>query len=78
MTERERAAYEQALRGHIAGTPAEALAELTAALERAGADEYLVTTSTYDRTALLESYRLLAVQAGLGRNRVDRCWTMRA
>ncbi|MFB7620381.1 LLM class flavin-dependent oxidoreductase [Kitasatospora sp. NPDC056181] len=60
MTERERAAYEQSLRGHIAGTPRQAAAELTALMARTGADEFLVTTSTYDRAALLDSYRLLA------------------
>ncbi|MFG3054639.1 MsnO8 family LLM class oxidoreductase [Kitasatospora sp. NPDC048239] len=60
MSPRERAAYQQALGGHIAGTPAQAAAELRALMERTGADEYLVTTSTHDRAALLDSYRLLA------------------
>ncbi|WP_395298770.1 MsnO8 family LLM class oxidoreductase [Kitasatospora hibisci] len=65
MTPRERSAYQEALRGHIAGTPARAAAELAALVERTRADEYLVTTSTYDRAALLDSYRLLAEAAGL-------------
>ncbi|MFD0277626.1 MsnO8 family LLM class oxidoreductase [Kitasatospora sp. NPDC127111] len=67
MTARERTAYEDALRGHIAGTPEQAAAELAALVERSGADEFLVTTSTYDRAALLDSYRLLADAMGLGR-----------
>ncbi|GAA2828527.1 LLM class flavin-dependent oxidoreductase [Kitasatospora aburaviensis] len=66
MTPRERAAHQEALRGHIAGTPARAAAELAALVERTRADEYLVTTSTYDRGALLDSYRLLAEAVGLG------------
>ncbi|MFJ3792736.1 MsnO8 family LLM class oxidoreductase [Kitasatospora sp. NPDC090091] len=65
MTPRERAAFQEALRGHIAGTPARAAAELAALVERTRADEYLVTTSTYDRAALLDSYRLLAEAVGL-------------
>ncbi|WP_121178824.1 MsnO8 family LLM class oxidoreductase [Streptomyces sp. 1114.5] len=64
MSERERSAYEQSLKGHIAGTPEQAAAELAALVERTGADEFLVTTSTYDRTALLDSYRLLAEAVG--------------
>ncbi len=64
MSERERSAYEQSLKGHIAGTPEQAAAELAALVERSGADEFLVTTSTYDRTALLDSYRLLAEAVG--------------
>ncbi|MEV7773935.1 LLM class flavin-dependent oxidoreductase [Kitasatospora sp. NPDC086791] len=64
MTARERTAYEQSLTGHIAGTPEQAAAELAALVERSGADEFLVTTSTYDRTALFDSYRLLAEAVG--------------
>ncbi|WP_416874554.1 MsnO8 family LLM class oxidoreductase [Kitasatospora sp. SC0581] len=64
MTVRERAAYEQSLKGHIAGTPEQAAAALLALVERSGADEFLVTTSTYDRAALLDSYRLLAEAVG--------------
>ncbi|WSL74349.1 LLM class flavin-dependent oxidoreductase [Kitasatospora sp. NBC_01266] len=65
MTARERAAYQKALDGQIAGTPQQAVAELRALLERTGADEFLVTTHAHDRTALLDSYRLLAEAAGL-------------
>ncbi len=65
MGARERTAFEQALTGHIAGTPDQALDALTGLLERTGADEFLVTTSTYDRAELLTSYRLLAEAAGL-------------
>ncbi|MFE2110805.1 LLM class flavin-dependent oxidoreductase [Kitasatospora sp. NPDC059463] len=65
MTPRERAAFEQALTGHLVGTPGRAVAELAALMERTGADEFLLTTSTYDRTELLDSYRLLAEAAGL-------------
>lgn len=65
MAPRERTAFDQALAGHIAGTPARAVADLAALLERTGADEFLVTTSTYDRAELLTSYRLLAEAAGL-------------
>ncbi|MEU1290346.1 LLM class flavin-dependent oxidoreductase [Kitasatospora sp. NPDC005856] len=64
MTPRERAAFEQSLKGHIAGTPEQAVAELAALVERSGADEFLVTTSTYDRAELLDSYRLLAEAFG--------------
>ncbi|MFD5434505.1 LLM class flavin-dependent oxidoreductase [Kitasatospora sp. NPDC127067] len=64
MTARERAAFEQSLKGHIAGTPEQAAAELAKLVECSGADEFLVTTSTYDRTALLDSYRLLAEAVG--------------
>ncbi|MGM1062822.1 MsnO8 family LLM class oxidoreductase [Saccharothrix sp. Mg75] len=60
MTARERAYFEQALRGHVHGTPPEVAESLTALVGRTGADEVLVTTSTHDREALLTSYRLLA------------------
>ncbi|WP_367137507.1 MsnO8 family LLM class oxidoreductase [Saccharothrix sp. HUAS TT1] len=60
MTERERTRFEQALHGHVHGTPSEVAKALDALVDRTAADEVLVTTSTYDRTALLDSYRLLA------------------
>ncbi|QFZ22196.1 MsnO8 family LLM class oxidoreductase [Saccharothrix syringae] len=60
MTDRERAAFEQALRGHLFGTPHEVGEALDALVARTGAAEVLVTTSTHDRDALLTSYRLLA------------------
>ncbi|MFE7561695.1 LLM class flavin-dependent oxidoreductase [Kitasatospora sp. NPDC057500] len=65
MTPRERTAFEQSLDGHLAGTPERAAADLAALMERTGADEFLLTTSTYDRAELLTSYRLLAEAAGL-------------
>lgn len=68
LSPRERAAYQQALDGHIAGTPTQAAAALGALMRRTGADEFLVTTSTYDRTALLDSYRLLAQAVGLAQD----------
>ncbi|MFE9248930.1 LLM class flavin-dependent oxidoreductase [Streptomyces sp. NPDC007088] len=65
MGGRERALFEEALRGHVSGTEEEVAARLEKLLERSGADEYLVTTSTYDREALTGSYRRLARVAGL-------------
>ncbi|MFI9010682.1 LLM class flavin-dependent oxidoreductase [Actinosynnema sp. NPDC053489] len=60
MTDRERALFEQSLRGHVHGTPTEVAKALDALVDRTGADEVMVTTSTYDREAMDESYRLLA------------------
>lgn len=60
MTDKERGFYESGLTGHIAGTPEQVAGELEALLEETEADEVLVTTSTHDREALLDSYRLLA------------------
>ncbi|NUT46148.1 MAG: LLM class flavin-dependent oxidoreductase [Saccharothrix sp.] len=60
MTDRERTLFEQSLQGHVSGTPSEVAKALDALLDRTAADEVLVTTSTHDRTALLDSYRLLA------------------
>ncbi|WP_046734256.1 LLM class flavin-dependent oxidoreductase [Streptomyces humi] len=60
MTARERDFYESGLAGHIAGTEDQVADELATVIEETGADEVLVTTSTYDRTALLDSYRRLA------------------
>ncbi|MFF3162251.1 MsnO8 family LLM class oxidoreductase [Streptomyces sp. NPDC003273] len=59
MTARERDLYESALVGHLAGTADQVAHELEAVLGATGADEVLVTTSTYDRAALLDSYRRL-------------------
>ncbi|WP_106975694.1 MsnO8 family LLM class oxidoreductase [Streptomyces violens] len=64
MTAKEREFYEAAQRGQIHGTESDvrpAVAELLAAT---GADELLVTTSTYDRAAQLDSYRRLAAAVG--------------
>ncbi|MFF4155384.1 MsnO8 family LLM class oxidoreductase [Streptomyces sp. NPDC001678] len=60
MTDRERGFYEAGLRGHIHGTEDDVTAALDALVARTGADEVLVTTSSYDRDALLDSYRRLA------------------
>ncbi|MFD0318719.1 LLM class flavin-dependent oxidoreductase [Streptomyces flavalbus] len=60
MTAKERARYEEGLAGHIAGTEEQVEHELETVLKATGAQEVLVTTSTYDRTALLDSYRRLA------------------
>ncbi|MEU9305401.1 LLM class flavin-dependent oxidoreductase [Streptomyces sp. NPDC048269] len=65
MTPKERELYEGALAGHVHGTEEQVAAELSEVAELTGADELLVTTSTYDRAALLDSYRRLARVAGL-------------
>ncbi|MDI1453647.1 MsnO8 family LLM class oxidoreductase [Streptomyces sp. ATE26] len=67
MTARERDLYESALVGHLAGTADQVAHELEAVLGATGADEVLVTTSTYDRAALLDSYRRLAALFAPGR-----------
>ncbi|MER5428329.1 LLM class flavin-dependent oxidoreductase [Streptomyces sp. NPDC002588] len=60
MTAKERGFYEAGLTGHIAGTEEQVAGELELLLKDTGAQEVLVTTSTYDRAALLDSYRRLA------------------
>ena len=60
MTDRERQMFGEALRGHIYGTADEVAAALDELGARTGADEFLVTTSTFDRAAMLDSYRRLA------------------
>lgn len=60
MTEKERRFYEDGLKGHLQGTEDEVAAGLETAIEETGADEVLVTTSTYDRAALVDSLRRLA------------------
>ncbi|MFE4670649.1 LLM class flavin-dependent oxidoreductase [Streptomyces sp. NPDC056716] len=60
MTERERGFYESGLTGRLVGTEEQVAHELDTVLKATGADEVLVTTSTYDRDALLDSYRRLA------------------
>ncbi|MFF4968378.1 MsnO8 family LLM class oxidoreductase [Streptomyces sp. NPDC001037] len=67
MTARERDLYESALVGHLAGTADQVAHELEAVLGATGADEVLVTTSTYDRAALLDSYRRLGALFAPGR-----------
>ncbi|MCX5416205.1 MsnO8 family LLM class oxidoreductase [Streptomyces sp. NBC_00059] len=65
MTDKERGLFEDGLRGHLAGTEDTVAAGLELVLEETGADEVLVTTSTYDREALVDSMRRLARLAGL-------------
>ncbi|MFE7900936.1 LLM class flavin-dependent oxidoreductase [Streptomyces sp. NPDC057424] len=60
MTGKERGFYESGLSGHIAGTEEQVAHELGTVLKETGAQEVLVTTSSYDREALLDSYRRLA------------------
>ncbi|MGW7378113.1 LLM class flavin-dependent oxidoreductase [Streptomyces sp. NPDC054794] len=60
MTAKERDFYASGLAGHLAGTEEQVAHELETLLKETGAQEVLVTTSTYDRGALLDSYRRLA------------------
>ncbi|MFI0351897.1 LLM class flavin-dependent oxidoreductase [Actinomadura sp. 9N407] len=60
MSEREKRYFDEALRGHLYGTEDEVAEALEELVERSGADEYLVHTSTHDRAARLESHRRLA------------------
>ncbi|MYQ39723.1 luciferase family oxidoreductase, group 1 [Streptomyces sp. LamerLS-316] len=66
MTEKERGLFESGVRGHLAGTEDTVAAGLELVLKETGADEVLVTTSTYDREALVDSMRRLAGIADLG------------
>ncbi|WP_312867647.1 LLM class flavin-dependent oxidoreductase [Amycolatopsis pithecellobii] len=61
MTDRERRLFIDGMRDQIRGTGDEAAHQLQDLAERAGADEVLLATSTYDRAALLDSYERLAV-----------------
>ncbi|MEU7412422.1 MULTISPECIES: LLM class flavin-dependent oxidoreductase [Streptomyces] len=67
MTARERDLYESGLAGHLAGTAEQVARELETVLRETGAEEVLVTTSGYDRTALLDSHRRLAALFAPGR-----------
>ncbi|MFI6147050.1 LLM class flavin-dependent oxidoreductase [Streptomyces sp. NPDC051109] len=64
MSPKERELYEDGLAGHIHGTEEQVAAQLAEVADLTGADELLVTTSTYDRTALLDSFERLARVAG--------------
>ncbi|MET7843291.1 LLM class flavin-dependent oxidoreductase [Streptomyces sp. NPDC005356] len=66
MTAKERDFYESGLRGHIAGTEDQVADELETLIKESGAQEVLVTTSSYDRDGLLDSFRRLARVAGPG------------
>ncbi|MDI3403883.1 MsnO8 family LLM class oxidoreductase [Streptomyces cavernicola] len=65
MTAKEREFYESGLAGQVHGTEDEVAAALDDLITASGADEVLVTTSTYDRDGMLDSYRRLARLAGL-------------
>ncbi|WP_443051431.1 MsnO8 family LLM class oxidoreductase [Streptomyces sp. NBC_00234] len=65
MTAKEREFYESGLRGHVAGTEEQVAAELDLVIKETGADEVLVTTSSYDREGLVDSLSRLAGIAGL-------------
>ncbi|MFI2425530.1 LLM class flavin-dependent oxidoreductase [Streptomyces sp. NPDC018955] len=65
LSAKERGFYESGLSGQLASTEDEVAHRLEEVLEETGAQEVLVTTSTHDREALLDSYRRLAAIAGL-------------
>ncbi|HEY9374268.1 MsnO8 family LLM class oxidoreductase [Streptomyces sp.] len=65
MTEKEREFYEAGLRGHLYGTGEQVVDALAELVKESGAQEVLVTTSTYDQAALLDSFRGLARAVGL-------------
>ncbi|MFI9650389.1 LLM class flavin-dependent oxidoreductase [Streptomyces sp. NPDC052040] len=60
MSPKERGLHEAGLAGQLAGTEEQVARELEGLIEETGAQEVLVTTSTYDRAALMDSYRRLA------------------
>jgi len=66
-SEAERTVVAEATASHIVGTPAEVVSALSQLAQRTGVDELMITTSTYGHGDRLESYRLLAEGAGLGR-----------
>ncbi|MEV7677706.1 LLM class flavin-dependent oxidoreductase [Streptomyces sp. NPDC088341] len=66
MTDRERTLFEDASRGQLHGTADEVAAGLEKLITRSAADEFLVTTSTFDTAALADSYERLADLLGLG------------
>ncbi|WP_233358668.1 MsnO8 family LLM class oxidoreductase [Thermomonospora amylolytica] len=68
MTAKERALFEEAMQGHIHGTEDEVAGALEKLIDRSGADEILVHTSTFDRAEMLDSHRRLARLAGLSRS----------
>ncbi|MGH4030156.1 MsnO8 family LLM class oxidoreductase [Actinomycetota bacterium Odt1-20B] len=65
MTEKERGFYESGLRGHIHGTEEQVTDQLETLLKESDAQEIMVTTSTYDREGLVDSFRRLARLASL-------------
>jgi len=65
MTDRERRRLDEVLAGQISGTPDEVAASLTELVAATGADELLVSTSTYDPAERVESFTALARVADL-------------
>ncbi|MFD5179948.1 LLM class flavin-dependent oxidoreductase [Nocardia sp. NPDC058379] len=65
MTARQRELFERALDDQIHGSEAEVADSLGDLITQTGAEEILVHTSTFDRTARLDSHRRLARMAGL-------------
>ncbi|MFI5806208.1 MsnO8 family LLM class oxidoreductase [Streptomyces sp. NPDC051561] len=65
MTDKERGFYESGLQGHLHGTADQVAADLEEVIGATGADEVLITTSSYDREGLRDSFRRLAGLAGL-------------
>ncbi|MEV6067743.1 LLM class flavin-dependent oxidoreductase [Nocardia sp. NPDC052001] len=66
MTDRQRGIFEDSLREHIHGPESVVIPELDRLIAHTGADEILVHTSTFDRTARLESHRRLAAAVWAG------------
>ncbi|MFF3314846.1 MsnO8 family LLM class oxidoreductase [Streptomyces sp. NPDC003035] len=64
-TEKQREFFASGLKGHVYGTEEQVGEALERVVKESGAQEVLVTTSTYDRDALRDSYRRLARVAGL-------------
>jgi len=60
LSDRERTRLDDGLRGQIYGTPSEVSTALHTLVDETGADEILVTMSTFDRTEMLDSYTRLA------------------
>ncbi|WP_078965867.1 MsnO8 family LLM class oxidoreductase [Streptomyces aureocirculatus] len=65
MGQKERDLYESGLRGHIHGTEDQVAEALETLIGESGAQEVLVTTSSYDREGLRDSFRRLARITGL-------------
>ncbi|MEU4668496.1 LLM class flavin-dependent oxidoreductase [Amycolatopsis sp. NPDC023774] len=64
-TDRERVRLDDIVASQIGGTPAEVTDRLGELVQATGADELLVSTSTYDQAARVESFAALAELAGL-------------
>lgn len=64
LNPREQEYFDSALRGQLYGTSAEVDEALSDLVRRTAADELLITTNTYDRSALLANYEALAKLTG--------------